>query len=111
HTVNPEAGYCDQTNVYDIQKAAAAAGKKYIFLVIFDGMDWHATRAAAIYERRRVEYDAGRGTGFHFQDYTGGGTPQCALHCPAASNEGTKEDVDLQTILNPGGKLPGGYNV
>jgi len=38
-TVNSSAIWMDQTNVYDIQLAAAAAGKKHIFLVVFDGMD------------------------------------------------------------------------
>ena len=47
-TVNPEAVWMDQTNITDLQRAAAAAGKKHIFLVVFDGMDWNTTRAAAI---------------------------------------------------------------
>src|SRR6478735_915145 len=38
-TLNPQAEFFDQTNVFDIQNAALAAGKKYIFLVVFDGMD------------------------------------------------------------------------
>ncbi|HTN01735.1 MAG TPA: alkaline phosphatase, partial [Planctomycetaceae bacterium] len=43
NTLNPEAEYLDQTNLYDIQKAAFAAGKKHVFLVVFDGMDWDTT--------------------------------------------------------------------
>ena len=46
-TVNENAVWMDQTNVADMQRAAAAAGRKYIFLVVFDGMDWQTTRAAA----------------------------------------------------------------
>ncbi len=111
NSVNPQAEYFDQTNVYDIQKAAVAAGKKYIFLVIFDGMDWESTRNAAIYKRKQVAYKEGRGTGLHFLDYTAGGTTQFGFFCTSPHNEGTKVDVDLQTVLNPGGKLFGGYNV
>ena len=49
NTVNPQADYLDQTNVYDMQQAALKAGKKNIILVVFDGMDWQTTRAAALY--------------------------------------------------------------
>lgn len=111
NSVNPQAEYFDQTNVFDIQKAAVAAGKKYIFLVIFDGMDWESTRNAAIYKTKQVAYKEGRGTGLHFLDYTAGGTTQFGFFCTSPHNEGTKVDVDLQTVLNPGGKLFGGYNV
>ena len=54
-TLNPKAEYFDQTNIFQIQQAALAAGKKHIFLVIFDGMDWQTTQAAAIYKTRRGE--------------------------------------------------------
>jgi len=111
NTVNAHADYLDQTNVFDIQKAAMAAGKKHIFLVIFDGMDWQSTRNAAIVKTKNVAYESGRGTGLHFQDYTAGGTSQFGFFCTSPHNEGTKVDVDAQTVLNPGGKLFGGYNV
>ncbi len=111
HTLNPQAEYFDQTNVFDIQKAALAAGKKHIFLVIFDGMDWQSTRNAAIYKSKKVAYDSGRGTGLHFQDYTANGTTQFGFFCTSPHNEGTKVDVDAQTVENPGGKAFGGYNV
>lgn len=111
NTLNPTAEYFDQTNVFDIQKAAIAAGKKHIFLVIFDGMDWQSTRNAAIVKSKHVTYGVGRGNGLHFQDYTAGGTTQFGFFCTAPHNEGTKNDVDKQTVLNPGGKMFGGYNV
>src|SRR5204863_1306293 len=47
NTLNPAADYLDQTDLAAIQRAAFAAGKKYVFLVIFDGMDWQTTWAAA----------------------------------------------------------------
>jgi len=111
HTSNPTAEYLDQTNVYDLQVAAMAAGRKYIFLVVFDGMDWDTTRAAAIYNQKRVTYDSGRGTGTHFQDYTANGTTQFGFMCTSPHNDGTEVNVNLQTVLTPGGKLFGGYNV
>lgn len=110
NTLNPEAEYLDQTNLYDIQKAAFSAGKKHVFLVVFDGMDWESTRSAAISVRQKVEYDSGRGTGLHFQDYTAGGTTQFGYMCTSPHNNGTEVDVDKQTVKNPGGTMFGGYN-
>ena len=108
-TVDPSADWMDQTNIYDIQKAALAAGRKHIILVVFDGMDWQTTRAAAIYQRRKVEYAEGRGQGLHFQDYTAGGTTQFGYMVTSPHNEGTKTNVNTQTVKNPGGTLRGGY--
>ena len=109
-TVHLEADYLDQTNLFDLQKAAIEAGKKHVFLVIFDGMDWQTTWAAAIYKSRSVGYREGRGRGLHFLDYTANGTTQFGWMCTSPHNEGTKVNVDLQTVLNPGGSLFGGYN-
>lgn len=110
-TVNPAAEYCDQTDVYRIQKAALAAGKKHIFLVVFDGMDWQTTRAAAIYKTRSVGYSSGRGAGLHFQDYDANGTSQFGSMVTSPHNDGTKVDVDMQTVTNPNGTVRGGYSV
>jgi alkaline phosphatase len=109
NTLNPDADYFDQTDVHRIQMMAADAGKKYIVLVVFDGLDWTTTRTAAIAARGRVAYDAGRGTGFAFQDYRGAPTDfGCCVTSPA--NDGTKVDVDAQAVKNPGGELSGGYD-
>lgn len=72
-TVNPTAMYYDQTDIYRLQKAAIDAGYSNIILMVFDGMDWQTTRAAAHYNaaskrRRHHEYSSGRGTGLLFQD-------------------------------------------
>ena len=111
NTLNPDAEYLDQTDLATLQRAAFAAGKKHVILMIFDGMDWQTTRAAAIYNEKRVSYSEGRGTGTHFQNYTAGGTTQFGWMCVAPHNDGTDNDVDTQTVANPGGKQPGGYNV
>ena len=109
-TVNSNAVWMDQTNVADMQRAAAAAGKKYIFLFVFDGMDWQTTRAAAIWNQKHVSYTEGRGHGTHFQDYDAGGTTQFGFFVTSAHNEGTDVDVNAQTVQNPGGTIRGGYD-
>jgi len=108
-TLNTAAEYCDQTNLHDLQAAAARAGKKHIFLVIFDGMDWQTTRCAAIHATQGVNYASGRGTGLHFLDYTAQGTSQFGWMVTSPHNEGTDADVNTQTVKNPGGKILGGY--
>ena len=105
HTLNPAADYFDQTDIYKLQLAAAEAGKKYIVLVVFDGMDWTMTRAAAIATTGRVAYSEGRGTGFAFQDYRGCPT-EFGLCVTSPANDGTKADVDAQALKNPGGDTP-----
>jgi alkaline phosphatase len=109
HTLNPEAEYFDQTDVYRLQLAAADAGKKYIVLVVFDGLDWHTTRVAAIAARGAVEYSQGRGTGFSFQDYRGAPT-DFGFCVTSPANAKTTTDVDAQMVKNPGGELAGGYD-
>lgn len=109
-TVHPDAVWMDQTNVYDIQAAALAAGRKHIFLVIFDGMDWQTTQAAAIYRTGMVAYDSGRGCGLHLQDYDAGNTTQFGFMVTSPHNEGTRVNVDEQTVRNPGGTARGGYD-
>lgn len=111
NTLNPEADYLDQTELAALQRAALAAGKKHIIVVIFDGMDWQTTRAAAIYNQAKVSYSSGRGTGTHFQEYTAGGTSQFGYMVTTPHNHGTQVDVNTQKVLTPGGTIPGGYNV
>ena len=111
HTINPKAEYFDQTNIYDLQMSGFANGKKYVFLVIFDGMDWQTTRAASIYKTQSIAYTSGRGTGLHLQDYTASETTQFGFMCTSPHNHGTRTDPDTQSVLNPGGTIFGGYNV
>jgi alkaline phosphatase len=109
-TVDHDAEYFDQTDIFQIQLAAVRAGKKHVFLVVFDGMDWQTTRAAAIYKTQKVAYDQGRGSGLHFLDYTANGTTQFGFMCTSPHNNGTNVDVNHQSVLNPGGSLFGGYH-
>lgn len=111
NTLNPQADYMDQTDLAAMQRAAFKQGKKYVFLIIFDGMDWQTTQAAAIHNRQKIPYTSGRGVGTHFQEYDAAGTSQFGFMVTSPHNDGTKVDVDEQRVLNPGGKTPGGYNV
>lgn len=109
NSLNPEAEYLDNTNIADMQQAALSAGKKHIFLVVFDGMDWQTTQAAALYYSGKV-YKEGRGRGLHFLDYTAGGSTQYSFMVTAPHNDETEIDVNGQIVLNPGGQIRSGYN-
>ncbi len=108
-TLNPAAEYFDQTDVYRLQKSAAEAGKKRVILFVFDGMDWHTTRAAAIAKLGKVAYSEGRGEGLAFLDYRGAKTDY-GYFVTSPHNDGTSVSVDKQRVTNPGGKLRGGYD-
>jgi alkaline phosphatase len=108
-TFNPTAQYFDQTDIYHLQQTAIASGKRRIILFIFDGMDWFNTWAAATYKAGEVRYRDGRGTGLHFQDYTGAPT-DFGYMVTSPDNDGTKYDVNSQTASNIGGKTRGGYD-
>jgi alkaline phosphatase len=109
NTVNPNAEYFDQTDVYRLQRAAIESGKKrYVFLVVFDGMDWQTTWAASIYKTRRVPYTEGRGNGLLFQDYDR--CPTDFGYCVTAPlGDEVPTDVDAQMDKEPA-KKPGGYD-
>ncbi len=108
-TLNPQAQYLDQTDIYRLQHQAAAAGKKYIVLIVFDGMDWQTTQAAAIYYSGEAGYREGRGHGLYWQDYRGVET-DFGFCVTAPHNNGTDVDTDSQTVTNPGGLTRGGYD-
>jgi alkaline phosphatase len=110
NTLNGRAEYFDQANLGEIQIAALKAGKKHVFLVVFDGMDWQTTFAAATYKSGKVAYESGRGTGLHFQDYEAQGTTQFGMVVAAPHNDDAKANVDTQEVTKPGGLKGGGYN-
>lgn len=108
-SVNPKANYCDQTDIYRIQKLAVEQGKRRIVLMVFDGMDWQITQAAAIAKTGAVQYQTGRGKGLLFQDYRGAETDFGSM-VTSPHNEGTTINVNDQKVKTPGGKHKGGYN-
>jgi len=108
-TVNPNADYFDQTDIYRLQKMAIESGKKKIILMVFDGMDWQTTQAAAIVNSRKV-YTEGKGSGLSFQDYTYEGvTTDYGYMVTSPANDGTNMNVDAQKVTKRG-ETVGGYD-
>ncbi|MDZ4818608.1 MAG: alkaline phosphatase [Planctomycetota bacterium] len=108
-TLNAKADYFDQTDIYRLQKLAAESGKKRIVLFVFDGMDWWTSYAAAIAKTGKVPYEAGRGTGLHFQDYRGAPTDFGAMVTSPANGK-TKCDVTKQCLVSCDVEDRGGYD-
>jgi alkaline phosphatase len=109
HTVNPQAEYGDQSELYRVQREAVARGAKYLFTVWFDGLDWPTTQAAAIAKTGRV-YTAGKGAGLVFQDYAAGGSAQFGFVVTSPTHDKNQVDVDTQTVTIPVESLRGGYD-
>ncbi|WDQ19281.1 alkaline phosphatase [Rhodopirellula sp. P2] len=108
-SLNPHANYHDQIDVHDLQMAAAKAGKRHVILMVYDGMDWPTTRAAALYRNQSNRYDTGRGTGLLFQDYRGVKT-DFAFIVTTPFSSGTKFDVNSQSITAPHSVSTGGFS-
>ena len=108
-SVNPQAEYFDQTEIFWLQVNAVKAGKKHIVLMIFDGMDWQTTQAAAVVAAGQVGYTSGRGTGLSFQDYAGVPTDY-GFVVTSAHSDGEQTDVDAQAVLDAGSGRRGGYS-
>lgn len=108
NTVNPQAEYFDQTDIYRLQKDAVAAGKKHVILFVFDGMDWQTTQAAAIYQSQKV-YQEGRGKGLYFQEYDKTVTDYGA-YVTSPHNSGSNVDTDAQAVLDNSASERGGYD-
>ncbi|MEQ1829252.1 MAG: alkaline phosphatase, partial [Pirellula sp.] len=100
NTWREDAPYADQTDVYRLQrKAIEQLGKKFVFLVVFDGMDWQTTQAAAIYKSGKV-YTQGKGSGLIFQDYAK--CPTDYGYCVTAPyGDEVETDVDAQLNTKP----------
>jgi alkaline phosphatase len=107
-TVNPTATYYDQTDVYQLQMAAVEAGYSNIILIVFDGMDWQTTRAAALYKQRRI-YTSGRGTGLSFQDDRRTRT-DFGLICTSSRLATPTVDANAQTVIDGDAEPTGGYD-
>lgn len=108
-TLQPNPTYFDQTDVYRLQMDAAKAGKKHIVLIVFDGMDWQTTWAAATAAAGKVSYSQGRGTGLFFQDYRG--TVTDYGYFVTSPHRGDVDiDTNAQLVLNPTAESSGGYD-
>jgi alkaline phosphatase len=109
NTVNPQAVYADQSDLYKVQKEAIAQGIKHLFIVWFDGLDWPTTQAAAIVRTGKV-YSDGKGSGLVFQDYGAEGNAQYSFLVTSPTHDQNRPDVDAQTIVIPPTSLGGGYD-
>jgi alkaline phosphatase len=109
NTVNPDAEYADQSDLYQVQRQAIARGARYLFIVWFDGLDWPTTQAAAIVKSGKV-YTAGKGSGLIFQDFTAGGAAQFGYIVTSPTHDRNIPDVDAQTVVIPRDSLGGGYD-
>lgn len=108
-TLNPDAQYFDQTDLYKLQWQAIKAGKKRVILVVFDGMDWQTTYAASLYKNGKVTYTEGRGNGLVLQDYNAVQTDfGFCVTSPLLGN--VKLDVDSQTLADAAQPSTGGYD-
>ncbi len=108
-TVNPEAEYADQTDIYRLQKDLVAEGYNRIILIVFDGMDWQTTWIAASYAKRHCNYREGRGTGLSFQDYRGVET-DFAYVVTSPFDVGGDVDVNAQRRVTKDRLDHGGYS-
>ncbi len=109
NTVNPEAEYADQSDLYKIQKDAIDRGLKHLFIVWFDGTDWQTQQAAAVVKTGRI-YTEGKGSGLIFQDYTAQGSAQYGYVVTSPTHDQNRPNVDTQTVQIPKASLGGGYD-
>ncbi len=109
NTVNPEAEYADQSDLYAVQKQAVERGVKHLFIVWFDGTDWPTTQAAALVKTGKV-YTEGKGSGLFFQDFTAEGSAQYGFVVTSPTHDQNRVNVDRQTVMIPPTSLGGGYD-
>jgi alkaline phosphatase len=109
NTINPDAVYGDQSDLYRVQKDAIARGAKHLFIIWFDGLDWPTTQAAAIVKTGEV-YDKGKGSGLIFQDYEVDGILQYGFVVTSPTHDSNRPDVDAQTVGIPPTSMSGGYD-
>lgn len=106
-TVNRNARYLDQTDIYRLQQDAFAAGKKNIILFVCDGMDWQTTQAASIYKNQKLTFEKGQGNGLAFLDYKAKDASYGYMVTSPYTKE-SKFDVNSQIVSSVGEPL-GGY--
>ena len=109
NTVNPQAVYADQSDLYRVQKQAVVRGAKHLFIVWFDGLDWPTTQAAAIIKTGKA-YAEGKGSGLIFQDYDASGTAQYGFVVTSPTHDKNDPDVNTQMIAIPVTSVGGGYD-
>jgi alkaline phosphatase len=109
NTVNPEADYADQSDLYRVQRDAVARGVKHLFIVWFDGMDWPTTQAAAIVKSGKV-YTEGKGAGLIFQGDPTGGSARFGYYVTTPTYDTNTPNLEEQTVVVGPGGCRGGYD-
>jgi alkaline phosphatase len=109
HTLNPNADYADQSDLYRVQADAAARGARRLITVWFDGLDWQTTQAAAIVKTGKV-YTSGKGAGLVFQEDRQGLPVQYGFVVTSPTHDKNDANVDEQTVVIPSSSLGGGYD-
>lgn len=109
-SIDPQSDYMDLTDIAALQRAAVKAGRRHVFVVIFDGMDWQTVRAAAIYNSAGVDSGAGRGDSLHFQSYDGAGTTQFSYAVTSPADDRHEGRVETQEVVDTGVGPFGGYD-
>ena len=108
--------YFDQTQIHDLQWAALERGFTQIIVMVFDGMDWDTTRAAAVAADPNAScvggdclYRSGRGSGLRFQDERRTQT-DFGFFVTTPYTGYAKYDVDRQTVSKVSDRPTGGYD-
>lgn len=110
NTVNSQAEYADQSDLYRVQRDAIERGVKHVFTVWFDGLDWQTTQAAAV-ARTGHMYNEGKGAGLVFQADRPGAPLQFGYVVTSPTHDKNVPNLDAQTVTIPPASLGGGYDV
>ncbi len=109
NTLNPQADYCDQSDMAKVLSDAAKKGVKHLFIVWFDGLDWPTTQAAAVSKTGKI-YTEGKGSGLIFQDYTANGSAKFGFYVTSPTYDKNVPDIDAQQVRIPADSHQGGYD-
>ena len=109
-TLNPTAKYFDQTDICKLNRIAfRQALKKNIILLVFDGMDWDTSHAAAVYRNQSERSIRGWDTGLAFLDYDKAAESDRGYCVTAPHNSDTTVNVSRQVLKVQGSERLGGY--
>jgi alkaline phosphatase len=109
HTVNPDADYADQSDLFKVMAGAVGGKVKHLLIIWFDGLDWPTTQAAAVAKTGKV-YTEGKGSGLVFQDYDASGTAGFGYVVTSPTHDRNEPDVDSQAVAIPASSSRGGYD-
>jgi len=115
HTLNPEADYADQSDLFRVQADAVNRGVKHLFIVWFDGMDWEPLRASVL-ARTGKELAPGADSGPQWLGPLGLNDVPIQFGAVVTSSRHTdppdeKTDLDTQNLRDVESLLGGGYDV